>query len=373
MAIELTKNLIELPSVTPDDAGCQALIAERLERAGFTTRHMKFDDVDNLWATHGDGDPLFCFLGHTDVVAPGDLNAWQSDPFSAEIRGDFLYGRGAADMKGSVAAMVLALEQFVRANPAHRGTCAMLLTSDEEGVAVNGTVKVIEQLQNENTSIKWCLVGEPSSQSRLGDVVKNGRRGSLGARLVVNGIQGHVAYPALARNPVHDVAPALAELCATEWDQGNEFYPPTSFQVSNIHAGQGTVNVIPGQLEVLFNFRFSTEVTADELIQKTESILHKHKVEFDIEWNLSGLPFLTASGELVDAVKASIREATGIDTQLSTAGGTSDGRFVAPTGAEVVELGPVNETIHKVNECVSVKDLESLPLIYGKVLEHLLT
>ena len=372
MTIELTKRLIEMPSVTPDDAGCQSMIAERLEQAGFTARHLKFDDVDNLWITHGEGEPLFCFLGHTDVVAPGALEQWESDPFSAEIRGDFLYGRGAADMKGSVAAMVLALEEFVKSNPDHRGTCAMLLTSDEEGVAINGTVKMVEQLQKENTSIKWCLVGEPSSQARLGDTVKNGRRGSLGARLRVKGVQGHVAYPDLASNPVHAFAPALEELCATEWDRGNEFYPPTSFQVSNIHAGEGTVNVIPGELEVLFNFRFSTEVTAQELQQLSESILEKHGVDFEIEWNLSGQPFLTASGELIEAVKSAIKDITGKETRLSTAGGTSDGRFVAPTGSEVIELGPVNDTIHKVNECVNVKDLEILPSIYANILQRLL-
>lgn len=372
MTIELTKTLVNLPSVTPEDAGCQALIAERLEKCGFTATHLKFEDVDNLWITHGNGDPVFCFLGHTDVVAAGSLEDWQSDPFRAEIRGDYLYGRGSADMKGSVAAMIVALEEFVRNHPDHRGTLALLLTSDEEGHAVNGTCRVVEYLEQQYINIKWCLVGEPSSQAQLGDVVKNGRRGSLGARLRVKGVQGHVAYPELALNPVHAFAPALLELCATEWDRGNEFYPPTSFQVSNIHAGEGTVNVIPGNLEVLFNFRFSTEVTAEKLMQKAESILDKHAVDYDIDWNLSGQPFLTSSGELLEATQAAISEEAGIETQLSTAGGTSDGRFIAPTGAEVVELGPVNETIHKVNECVRLSDLELLPGIYADILRRLL-
>lgn len=372
MPIELTKNLVNLASVTPEDAGCQSLIADRLEKSGFTAQHLKFEDVDNLWITHGAGAPVFCFLGHTDVVAAGALEDWDTDPFKAEIRDGFLYGRGAADMKGSVAAMTIALEEFVRNHPTHPGTLALLLTSDEEGDAVNGTTRVVEYLQDQNIDIKWCLVGEPSSEKRLGDVVKNGRRGSLGARLRVRGVQGHVAYPELALNPVHTLAPALAELCATSWDSGNEFYPPTSFQVSNIHAGEGTVNVIPGSTEVLFNFRFSTESTADKLMQDTESILQKHGVDYEINWNLSGQPFLTSSGELLEAVQAAIKEVMGLDTRLSTAGGTSDGRFIAPAGAEVVELGPVNETIHKVNECVRVSDLELLPRIYGDILNRLL-
>jgi len=371
MTIELSKTLINMRSTTPDDAGCQALIAARLEQAGFIAKHLRFEDVDNLWITHGKGEPVFAFLGHTDVVPAGPVDDWNTDPFQAEIKGEYLFGRGAADMKGSVAAMVTALEAFVSKYPDHAGTIGLLLTSDEEGDAVNGTVKVIEYFEQEQISIKWCLVGEPSSRDTLGDVVKNGRRGSLGAKLKVKGIQGHVAYPQLARNPIHQLAPALADLCVIEWDRGNEFYPPTSFQVSNINAGEGTVNVIPGVVDVLFNFRFSTEVTAEELIKRTEEVLNKHELEYDIDWRISGLPFLTASGKLLDSVKKSIHEISGLQTEASTSGGTSDGRFIAPTGAEVVELGPVNATIHKVNECVKAKDLESLNDIYLRILENL--
>jgi succinyl-diaminopimelate desuccinylase len=371
MTLELTKTLINLQSLTPDDAGCQALIATRLEKAGFVATHLRFEDVDNLWLSHGSGDPVFTFLGHTDVVPAGQLEEWQSDPFKAEIRDGHLYGRGAADMKGSVAAMVTSLEDFVASNPKHPGTVGLLLTSDEEGDAINGTVKVIDYLAKQNINIKWCLVGEPSSREQVGDVIKNGRRGSLGAKLTVKGIQGHVAYPQLAKNPIHLLAPALSEICKIEWDQGNEFYPPTSFQVSNINAGDGTVNVIPGNVEVLFNFRFSTEVTAEELMQKSEAILNKHGLDFEIEWRTSGLPFLTASGQLLESVKESIHHVTGIKTEASTAGGTSDGRFIAPAGAEVVELGPLNASIHKVNECVRVADLEILKNIYTQVLRYL--
>jgi succinyl-diaminopimelate desuccinylase len=371
MTLELTKTLINLQSLTPDDAGCQALIATRLEKAGFIATHLRFQDVDNLWLSHGSGDPVFTFLGHTDVVPAGQLEEWQSDPFKAEIRDEHLYGRGAADMKGSVAAMVTSLEDFVASNPKHPGTVGLLLTSDEEGDAINGTVKVIDYLDKQNINIKWCLVGEPSSREQVGDVIKNGRRGSLGAKLTVKGIQGHVAYPQLAKNPIHLLAPALNEICMVEWDQGNEFYPPTSFQVSNINAGDGTVNVIPANVEVLFNFRFSTEVTAEELMQKSEAILNQHGLDFEIEWRTSGLPFLTASGQLLESVKESIHQVTGIKTEASTAGGTSDGRFIAPTGAEVVELGPLNASIHKVNECVRVADLEILKNIYTQVLGYL--
>ncbi len=371
MTVELAKSLINLASITPEDAGCQALIAARLELAGFNAKHLRIEDVDNLWLSHGNGDPVFAFLGHTDVVPAGQLEEWQSDPFKAEIREGYLYGRGAADMKGSVAAMVIALEAFVRDNPDHPGTVALLLTSDEEGDAINGTVKALDYLAEENIHIKWCLVGEPSCHEKLGDVIKNGRRGSLGAKLTVKGIQGHVAYPQLARNPVHQIAPALNELCSTEWDQGNEFYPPTSFQISNINAGDGTVNVIPAIVEVLFNFRFSTEVTAEELMQRSETILERHGLEYDIAWRTSGLPFLTSSGQLLENVRHSIKQITGIETEASTAGGTSDGRFVAPTGAEVIELGPVNATIHKVNECVRIADLDSLRDIYTSVLAGL--
>lgn len=371
MTIELTKKLINLASVTPDDGGCQKLIADVLTAAGFTTTHLRFENVDNLWVSHGSGDPVFAFLGHTDVVPGGQLEEWQSDPFSAEVRGEYLFGRGAADMKGSVAAMVTTLENFVAAFPDHAGTIGLLLTSDEEGAAINGTVKVVEYLQKLDINIKWCLVGEPSSREHVGDVIKNGRRGSLGARLTVKGLQGHIAYPQLARNPIHLLAPALTELCAAEWDQGNEFYPPTSFQVSNINAGYGADNVIPATVELLFNFRFSTEVTTDELVQRSESILDKHGLDYDIRWRTSGLPFLTDSGRLLESVRQAIQHVTGIETELSTAGGTSDGRFIAPTGAEVVELGPVNATIHKVNECVKVADLDTLADIYARILHCL--
>ncbi len=371
MTIELAKTLMALASVTPEDAGCQALIAARLEESGFTAAHLRFENVDNLWVSHGNGEPVFVFLGHTDVVAAGPLEAWQSDPFTPVLKGDHLYGRGAADMKGSVAAMVIALERFIGTNPAHAGTVGLLLTSDEEGDAINGTVKVVETLRQQDISIRWCLVGEPSSREHVGDVIKIGRRGSLGAGLTVKGIQGHIAYPQLARNPIHQLAPALNELCAIEWDQGNEFYPPTSFQVSNINAGDGTVNVIPATVEILFNFRFSTEVTADELMQRSEAILDKHGLDYDINWRTSGLPFLTDSGELLASVRQSIRKITGVKTELSTTGGTSDGRFIAPGGAEVVELGPVNATIHKANECVNINELDTLTDIYTEVLHGL--
>ncbi len=371
MTIELTKTLINLPSISPDDGGCQSVISNRLEKCGFVTNRLKFADVDNLWMTHGSGDPIFCFLGHTDVVPPGPLQDWQSDPFVATERDAYLYGRGAADMKGSVAAMVLAFERYVSEHPQHSGTLALLLTSDEEGEAINGTARVMEHFAAENIKLKWCLVGEPSSRDHLGDVVKVGRRGSLGAILTVKGIQGHVAYPDLARNPVHQLAPALTELCAIQWDQGNEYYPPTSFQVSNINGGTGAVNVIPGDVQVLFNFRFSTELSDQQLMHDTEAILKKHKLDYDIEWRTSGQPFLTESGELISAVTKSIHSITGKQTELSTSGGTSDGRFVAPTGAEVVELGPVNATIHKTDECVKLADLETLTELYHEILNRL--
>lgn len=375
--LALTCQLIEQPSVTPHDADCQQIMMQRLSAIGFVCREMPFGDVKNFWATRGSSDlqkqgPLFCFAGHTDVVPSGDEHHWHSAPFKATIKGDLLYGRGAADMKGSLAAMITACERFVAAHPDHKGRIAFLITSDEEGVAIDGTVKVVEQLQQENTKIDWCLVGEPSSSKQTGDVIKNGRRGSLGAKLIVKGVQGHVAYPHLARNPIHDAAPALAELSAEVWDNGNTFFPATSFQISNIHAGTGTTNVIPGTLEVLFNFRFSTELTEAILRQRTEAILQKHKLDYDIEWALSGQPFLTDCGALVDAAVAAIKEVTGLDTELSTAGGTSDGRFIAPTGAQVVELGPVNATIHKIDENTHIGELEHLSLIYEKILQKLL-
>ncbi len=371
--LALTYQLIEQPSVTPHDADCQQIMMQRLSALGFVCREMPFGDVKNFWAVRGSEGALFCFAGHTDVVPSGDENHWHSAPFKATIKDGYLYGRGAADMKGSLAAMVTACERFVTAHPNHKGRIAFLITSDEEGVAVDGTVKVVAQLQQENTLIDWCLVGEPSSTKTTGDVIKNGRRGSLGAKLLVKGVQGHVAYPHLARNPIHDAAPALAELANEIWDNGNDFFPATSFQISNIHAGTGTTNVIPGTLEVLFNFRFSTEVTEQQLRERTEKILQKHNLQYSLDWSLSGQPFLTSRGALVDAAVAAIHAVTGIATELSTAGGTSDGRFIAPTGAQVVELGPVNATIHKIDENTHIEELEQLSSIYEKILQKLLT
>ena len=370
--LDLAIDLIGRPSVTPEDAGCQALMMQRLAALGFRTEPLRFEDVDNFWARRGDNGPLFCFAGHTDVVPTGPRERWQSDPFRPEIRDGLLYGRGAADMKGSLAAMITATERFVAAHPDHRGSIAFLVTSDEEGPSINGTVKVIEVLEARGEKIDWCLVGEPSSSARVGDVVKNGRRGSLGCVLRVRGIQGHVAYPHLARNPVHEAAPALAELAATEWDQGNAFFPKTTFQISNVHAGTGATNVIPGVCEVTFNFRYSTETTQEGLRARVEAILERHGLDYEAEWTLSGLPFLTPRGELVEAARQAIRAVSGIDTELSTAGGTSDGRFIAPTGAQVLELGPLNATIHKVDECVGVEDLDRLSAMYERILETLL-
>jgi succinyl-diaminopimelate desuccinylase len=371
--LALALDLIRRPSVTPEDAGCQRLLAERLAPLGFIAEHLRFADVDNLWLKRPGkpGAPLFAFAGHTDVVPTGPREQWSLDPFAPEVRDGVLYGRGAADMKGSIAAMVVAIERFLATQAPDAGI-ALLLTADEEGPSINGTVKVVETLEARAEKITWCLVGEPSSSQRTGDVVKNGRRGSLGATLTVQGVQGHVAYPQLAKNPIHLLAPALAELTAAHWDDGNEFFPPTSFQVSNINAGTGATNVIPGDCTVLFNFRFSTEQTADGLKAKTEAILKKHGLDFRIDWALSGNPFLTGRGALVDAAAAAIREVTGLATELSTSGGTSDGRFIAPTGAQVLELGPPNATIHKVDEHVKVQDLETLTDIYSRLLEKLL-
>ncbi len=371
--VALACELIEKPSVTPEDYDCQAVMINRLEALGFKTTLLPFEEVKNFWSIRGNAGPVVVFAGHTDVVPSGPLAQWHTPPFEPTIKNGLLFGRGAADMKGSLAAMVTACERFTAAHPDHRGQIAFLITSDEEGIAINGTVKVIEYLQQQGQPIEWCLVGEPSSTATVGDVIKNGRRGSLGAKLIIKGIQGHVAYPHKAINPIHQAAPALAELAATEWDQGNQFFPATSFQISNINAGTGATNVIPGEVEVLFNFRFSTELTEQELKTKTETILQKHNVDYTIEWSLSGNPFLTSTGELVDAAVQAIKSITGIDTELSTAGGTSDGRFIAPTGAQVVELGPVNETIHKVNEQVNIADLDTLSTIYEQILEKLLT
>ena len=369
--IKLTLDLIERASVTPEDEGCQDLMIQRLEAIGFKCTKLRFGEVDNFWAVKGDEGDLFCFAGHTDVVPTGDVNAWSNPPFEPKIIDGMLHGRGAADMKGSLAAMVVACENFVAAHPDHTGRIAFLITSDEEGPAINGTVKVVEWLGENNEQIDYCLVGEPSSTAEVGDVIKNGRRGSLGAILNVKGIQGHVAYPQLARNPIHQAAPALAELSTTEWDKGNEFFPATSFQISNINGGTGATNVIPGNVEVIFNLRFSTELTAEIIQERAEAILDKHGLDYDLQWNLSGQPFLTAEGALVDAAQQAIRSATGLETALSTAGGTSDGRFIAPTGAQVVELGPVNATIHKVDECIKADDLDILTDIYEKLLANL--
>jgi len=370
--LELAKDLIARPSVTPADKGCQDLLIERLEPLGFKAEKMHFGKVDNLWLRRGSEAPLFCFAGHTDVVPPGSLDQWKSDPFTPEIRDGKLFGRGTADMKGSIAAMCVAVERFIDQHPEHSGSIAFLITSDEEGPAVDGTVKVIETLQARGENIDWCLVGEPSSSNQVGDVVKNGRRGSLGARLLVHGTQGHVAYPDLADNPIHKAAFALAELTNTPWDEGNEFFPATCLQISNIHAGVGATNVIPGELEVLFNFRYSTAVTDTDLRYRTENILKRHNLDYTLEWTHSGKPFLTQSGKLVTAIHNAILTISDIKTQLSTAGGTSDGRFIAPTGAEVVELGPLNATIHQANEHVGVAELETLGKYYEKILMNLL-
>jgi succinyl-diaminopimelate desuccinylase len=371
--LDLAIDLIRRPSVTPDDAGCQPLMAERLAGLGFTIAPMRFGDVDNLWARRGGDGPLFCFAGHTDVVPPGPRDQWSSDPFVPEVRGGMLYGRGACDMKGSLAAMITATEAFIAAHPDHRGSIAFLITSDEEGPAVNGTVKVVEALSARGEVIDYALVGEPSSHERLGDIIKNGRRGSLNGTLKVRGKQGHVAYPQLADNPVHRAAPALAELCAEQWDSGNADFPPTSFQVSNIAAGTGAENVIPGELTARFNLRFSTALTPEVIRGRVEAILDRHGLDYHIHWHLSGMAFLTPAGALVAAAREAIIAVTEVAPTLSTSGGTSDGRFIAPTGAQVLELGPINATIHRVDECVAVADLDRLSTIYEDMLTRLLT
>ncbi|EGM78540.1 succinyl-diaminopimelate desuccinylase [Rheinheimera sp. A13L] len=369
--LDLTKDLISRQSVTPEDAGCQQLMAQRLEALGFTIESMFFEDTLNLWARRGQGKPLFCFAGHTDVVPTGPLDQWTSPPFAPEIRDGMLYGRGAADMKGSLAAMVVATERFLASNPELTGDIAFLITSDEEGPFINGTKRVIEVLESRQEKITWCLVGEPSSSQQLGDVIKNGRRGSLTGYLTVKGIQGHVAYPHLVDNPIHKAAPALAELAQTVWDQGNAYFPATSFQISNIHAGTGATNVVPGDVQLTFNFRYSTEVTAEQLQQRVLAILDQHGLNYSIDWVFNGLPFLTDSGELVAAAVHAVHKVKGFAPSLETSGGTSDGRFIAPTGAQVLELGPCNGTIHKINECVAVADLEPLADMYQHILQHL--
>ncbi|WP_173912742.1 succinyl-diaminopimelate desuccinylase [Acinetobacter sp. Marseille-Q1618] len=371
LALSLT--LLRQPSVTPVDHSCQTIMAERLAAVGFNIENMRFEDVDNLWARRGTEAPVFCFAGHTDVVPTGHLDAWESDPFLPEIRDGKLYGRGSADMKTALAAMVVASERFVKKHPNHKGSIAFLITSDEEGPSINGTVKVVETLEARNEKMTWCLVGEPSSTSTLGDIIKNGRRGSLNCVLTVQGKQGHVAYPHLAINPIHTASKALAELCETVWDNGNEYFPATSFQISNIQAGTGATNVVPGTMTVTFNFRYSTEVTAEQLKTRVLEILDRHQVDYTTEWTLSGLPFLTPVGELVNAASTAIKNVTGTTAELSTSGGTSDGRFIAPTGAQVLELGVLNATIHQINEHVNIDELDPLTDIYEQILEQLLT
>jgi succinyl-diaminopimelate desuccinylase len=371
--LQLASDLIARPSITPDDAGCQAMLIERLSAIGFACETMVFDDVTNLWARRGRATPLLAFAGHTDVVPPGPLDKWHSDPFTPEIRDGNLFGRGAADMKSSIAAMVTACERFVTQNAQHQGSIALLITSDEEGIATNGTVKVIEALEARAEKIDWALIGEPSSLARVGDVVKNGRRGSIGAKLVIHGVQGHVAYPHKVDNPIHRAMPALHDLARHEWDQGNSFFPPTSLQISNINSGTGAHNVVPGHAEVMFNLRYSTEIDAKQIMETTRVILDKHELEYDINWSVSGYPFLTPEGELVEAAQQAIKQHTGLTSALETTGGTSDGRFIAPTGAQVLELGPVNESIHKLNEHVNIEELDLLSDIYQSILENLLS
>ncbi len=368
----LASDLIARPSVTPEDEGCQALIAQRLSRIGFRAETMRFGDVDNLWLRRGNGTPLLCFAGHTDVVPTGPLESWTSDPFRPEVRDGHLYGRGAADMKSSLAAFVTAIERFVGEHPRHPGSIALLLTSDEEGPARDGTVRVVETLKARAERIDYCIVGEPTSVKRLGDMIKNGRRGSLSGSVTVKGAQGHVAYPHLARNPIHLFAPALAELAKTTWDEGNEYFPPTTWQVSNIKAGTGATNVIPGEIQAQFNFRFSPESSVEQLKQRFTGILDSHQLDYRIDWSLSGNPFMTRRGKLVDAVERAIRSVAGITPELSTTGGTSDGRFIADICDEVVELGPVNASIHKIDENIAVSDIDDLSRIYHQIICNVL-
>lgn len=370
--LKLAEALIRRASVTPEDAGCQDLLAERLNPLDFKAERLDFNDTQNIWLKRGTAKPLFVFLGHTDVVPTGPLDKWLSPPFEPTIRDGKLFGRGAADMKGGIAAFITAVERFIAKHPDHKGAIALMLTSDEEGIATNGVVKVVEVLEQRNEKIDWCLVGEPSSDKKIGDVIRVGRRGSLCAKLTINGIQGHVAYPELANNPIHSFAPALKELTDEVWDNGNQFFPPTSLQVSNIHSGTGAENIIPGTVEVQFNLRFCTELNQEIIQQRTHAILNKHGFDYDIVWRLSGNPFLTEKGALIDAAHVAIKTVTGFETIDDTGGGTSDGRFIAPTGAQVIELGPLNESIHKVNENVGVEDLEILSAIYEQILIELL-
>ncbi|KQB05199.1 succinyl-diaminopimelate desuccinylase [Vibrio metoecus] len=370
--LALAKDLISRQSVTPADAGCQDVMIARLKALGFEIESMVFEDTTNFWARRGTQSPLFVFAGHTDVVPAGPLAQWHTPPFEPTVIEDFLHGRGAADMKGSLACMIVAVERFLAEHPDHQGSIGFLITSDEEGPFINGTVRVVETLMARNEMIDMCIVGEPSSTLAVGDVVKNGRRGSITGDLKIKGTQGHVAYPHLANNPVHQALPALAELAATSWDEGNAFFPPTSFQIPNLQAGTGASNVIPGEFDVQFNFRFSTELTDEEIKRSVHSVLDAHGLDYDLKWTLSGQPFLTDAGELLAAVVAAVEEVNHQAPALLTTGGTSDGRFIAQMGAQVVELGPVNATIHKVNECVRITDLEKLTDMYQKTLNHLL-
>jgi succinyl-diaminopimelate desuccinylase len=370
--LELAERLIACPSVTPDAAGSFAIVEERLRRAGFSVEHIDRGGVSNLWARRGDARPLFCFAGHVDVVPPGQNEKWTTPPFLPTRRNGWLFGRGAADMKGSIAAFITAVETFLAEHPAHEGSIAVLLTSDEEGDAVDGTAAVIETLTRRGDAVDFCLVGEPTSVSRLGDTVKNGRRGSLSGKLTVKGTQGHVAYPQFARNPIHLAAPAIAELAATAWDQGDEHFPPTTWQISNIHGGAGATNVIPGEVEILFNFRFSTASTPERLQSRIETILERHGLDCELIWTLAAKPFLTRGGKLLAAVRQAIRDELGVEPELSTSGGTSDGRFLAEICPQVIELGPVNASIHQIDECVEIAALERLSAVYRRILEQLL-
>jgi succinyl-diaminopimelate desuccinylase len=371
--ISLAQALIERPSVTPEDFGCQQLMSDRLAKLGFNNESMVFEDTTNLWSRRGNSGPVFCFAGHTDVVPAGNLESWKTPPFDPVIADGMLYGRGAADMKGSLAAMIVATERFVADYPKHQGSIAFLITSDEEGPFINGTTRVIDTLEARNEKIDYCIVGEPSSTSTLGDIVKNGRRGSISGELNIHGKQGHVAYPDHVINPIHKAMPALAELSELHWDNGNEYFPPTSFQVSNIQSGTGATNVVPGHLTALFNLRYSTELTAEMIVDKVEALLTQHQLDFDINWVFNGQPFITEPSTLVDSVVQAIETCCNITPELSTSGGTSDGRFIAPTGAQLVELGPCNATIHQVNECVAIQDLILLTDVYYQTLVNALT
>lgn len=370
--LQLAINLLSRRSTTPEDAGCQELMIARLEKLGFHIERMRFGNVDNFWARRGTEGPLLVFAGHTDVVPTGPLDQWHSEPFTPTIRDGMLYARGAVDMKTSCAAFITAIEDFIAAHPDHTGSIGLLITSDEEGIAVDGTVRVVEALQARGELIDYCIVGEPTSNKRVGDMIKNGRRGSLSGKLIAKGIQGHIAYPHLVKNPIHMVSPAIAELAKTVWDEGNEYFPPTSWQISNMNGGTGATNVVPGEVEILFNFRFSTASTVEGLKEKVHAILDKHNVEYDLEWELSGKPYLTPKGDLVEAISGAIEQAYGVTPELSTTGGTSDGRFIADICPQVIEFGPLNATIHKLNECVGVADIEPLKDTYRITLEKLL-